>query len=312
VLATASPGPTEYFGSTANEDSAMRFRAKRRVSPQIAFLLLPCAAICTSPLRAQQCRVSPAQVKLGETLRITCPPEFTNAKLNDRSAKLYPLQNGQRFGLLPISVKDTPGTFSLTLSRGETEPPETLQVIIRKTLFPSQNVTLSPEIEALHSTSDEIALLSNFKENISDSRSWADPLAPPVSGCMTSPFGVKRLHNGKPTGEYHGGVDQRTPEGEPIRAVAAGTVMFAKQFNVLGNAVGIDHGQGLESMYLHMSRLVATPAAAVQRGEILGYAGSTGRSTGPHLHWVLYVNGINVNPAQWIKLEPCPRPTKKR
>lgn len=290
----------------------MRFRAKRRVSPQIALLLLPCAAICTSPLRAQQCHVSPAQGKLGETLRITCPREFTNAKLNDRSAKLYPLQNGQRFGLLPISVKDTPGTFSLALSRGETEPPETLPVVIRKTLFPSQNVALSPEIEALRSAPDEIALLNNFKENISDSRSWADPLTPPVSGCMTSPFGIKRLHNGKPTGEYHGGVDQRTPEGEPIRAVGAGTVTFAKQFNVLGNAVGIDHGQGLESMYLHMSRLVATPGAAVQRGDILGYAGSTGRSTGPHLHWVLYVNGINVNPAQWVKLEPCPRPPKKR
>jgi len=274
--------------------------------------LLVLAPFCSAPLRAQQCTVSPAQVKLGETLRITCPPEFTSAKLNDRTAKLFPQQNGQRFGLLPISVKDTPGTFSLTLSRGEADPPETLQVGIRKTIFPSQNVTLSPEIEGLHSTPEEIALLNNFKENISDSRSWADPLAPPVSGCMTSPFGVKRLHNGKPTGEYHGGVDQRTPEGEPIRAVAAGTVTFARQFNVLGNAVGIDHGQGLESMYLHMSRLVAAPGASVQRGDILGYAGSTGRSTGPHLHWVLYVNGINVNPAQWVKLQLCSAAAKKR
>jgi len=155
-------------------------------------------------------------------------------------------------------------------------------------------------------------LLTAFKETISDARSWRDPLSAPVSGCMTSPFGVKRLHNGKPTGEYHGGVDQRTPEGEPIRAVAAGTVAFAKQFNVLGNAVGIDHGQGLESMYLHMSRLVVASGAVVQRGDILGYAGSTGRSTGPHLHWVLYVNGVSVNPAQWIKLQPCPRASKTR
>jgi len=127
---------------------------------------------------------------------------------------------------------------------------------------------------------------------------------------MTSPFGVQRLHNGKPTGEYHGGVDQRTPEGEPIRAIAAGTITFAKKFNVLGNAVGIDHGQGLESMYLHMSRLDVQPGAAVQRGDVLGYAGSTGRSTGPHLHWVIYVNGINVNPAQWMRLDPCARDPK--
>ncbi len=264
------------------------------------------------PLQAQKCTVSPPQVKLGETLRIACPAEFTSVKLNERSAKLYLQANGKSFGLLPISVKDTPGTFSLKSSRSDGGAPQTLPVVIRKTIFPSQNVKLAPEIEALHSTPEEMALLTAFRDAISETRSWADPLAPPVSGCMTSPFGVKRLHNGKYTGEYHGGVDQRTPEGEAIRAVAAGTITFAKQFNVLGNAVGIDHGQGLESMYLHMMRLVVAPGAAVQRGDILGYAGSTGRSTGPHLHWVLYVNGVNVNPAQWVKLQPCSGAAKKR
>jgi murein DD-endopeptidase MepM/ murein hydrolase activator NlpD len=65
-------------------------------------------------------------------------------------------------------------------------------------------------------------------------------------------------------------------------------------------------------MYLHMSRLVVAPGAPVQRGDILGYAGSTGRSTGPHLHWVLYVHGVNVNPAQWVKLVPCSGAANKR
>jgi len=269
-------------------------------------------SVFAAPLRAQKCTVSPAQVKLGGTLRITCPAEFTSAKLGERSAKLYLQPDGKRFGLLPISVRDAPGTFSLLISRADDGAPQDLPVVIRKTIFPSQNVKLAPEIEALHSTPEEMALLTAFRDAISETRSWADPLAPPVSGCMTSPFGVKRLHNGKYTGEYHGGVDQRTPEGEAIRAVAAGTITFAKQFNVLGNAVGIDHGQGLESMYLHMMRLVVAPGAAVQRGDILGYAGSTGRSTGPHLHWVLYVNGVNVNPAQWVKLQPCSGAAKKR
>src|SRR5262249_5940531 len=163
----------------------------------------------------------------------------------------------------------------LTVSASVGKPPQTLRVIIRKTVFPTQNVKLSPEIEALHSTAEEMALLKTFKEQIEVQRFWQDPLAPPVTGCMTSPFGVKRLHNGKPTGEYHGGVDQRTPAGEPIRAVAAGSITFAQPFNVLGNAVGIDHGEGLESMYLHMSKLEVVPGASVQRGDILGYAGST-------------------------------------
>jgi murein DD-endopeptidase MepM/ murein hydrolase activator NlpD len=251
--------------------------------------------------------VKPQQAYLGETLRITCPADFTAAVLNGRSSRLFPEPDGTRFGLLPVSVEDTPGTYTLALARGENGQAQQIPIRIQKTHFPSQNVHLSPDIEALHSSPEEIALLTRFKQEISETRSWQDPLAAPVSGCMTSPFGVKRLHNGKATGEYHGGVDQRTPAGEPIRAVAAGTVTFAQQFQVLGNAVGIDHGQGLQSMYLHMSRLAVTPGARVERGDTLGYAGSTGRSTGPHLHWVLYVNGVNVNPAQWVELEPCAR-----
>ena len=275
-------------------------------------LLLLLSPVLARPAPAQRCSVTPKSVNLGDTLRILCPPDFIEVSLNGRTAKLFLQPDGKRFGLLPISVKDTPGAASLSLHSKDDAQPVLLSVVIRKTAFPSQNVMLSPEIEALHSTPAEMALLNSFKIEISDTRFWQDPLAAPVSGCMTSPFGVKRLHNGKPTGEYHGGVDQRTPAGEPIRAVASGTVAFAQQFNVLGNAVGIDHGQGLESMYLHMSKLVATPGAHVQRGDILGYAGSTGRSTGPHLHWVLYVDGINVNPAQWIKLQPCPREGKPR
>ena len=291
---------------------SMKICAISKSTSLIAIAFLSAALFCATALQAQKCSVSPAAVKLGQTLRITCPAEFTSVKLNERSAKLYLQPDGKRFGLLPISVKDAPGTFSLLISRNGDGEPQNLPVVIRKTIFPSQNVKLSPEIEGLHSTPEEMALLTSFRDAISETRSWEDPLQPPVSGCMTSPFGVKRLHNGKPTGEYHGGVDQRTPEGEAIRAVAAGTITFAKQFNVLGNAVGIDHGQGLESMYLHMSRLVVAPGVAVQRGDILGYAGSTGRSTGPHLHWVLYVNGVNVNPAQWVKLVPCSGAAKKR
>ena len=289
----------------------MRVRATATAMHAAAAFL--CSSLfCISPSNAQKCTVLPAKVKLGETLRVSCPAGYSSVTLNNRTSKLYAQPNGRSFGLVPVSVKDKQGSFELVVSGADAIPAQSLPIVIRKTIFPSQNVKLAPDIEALHSTPEEIALLTSFRETISESRWWQDPFTPPVPGCMTSPFGVKRLHNGKATGEYHGGVDQRTPEGEAIRAVAAGTITFAKRFNVLGNAVGIDHGQGLESMYLHMSRLVVASGATVQRGDVLGYAGSTGRSTGPHLHWVLYVNGINVNPAQWIKLQPCPREPKRR
>ena len=136
-------------------------------------------------------------------------------------------------------------------------------------------------------------------------RYWEDPFVAPVPGCFTSPFGVKRVRNGKPTGDYHRGVDQRSPTGYPVRAVAAGVIKIAQQFTALGGTVGLDHGQGLETMYLHMSSLLALPSAHVNRGDVIGYVGSTGRSNGPHLHWAIYVNGVPVNPSQWVTLRPC-------
>ena len=277
-----------------------------------AFLLFILACTVTSSISAQPCSIAPKIANLGDTLRLTCTGEVASAKWNERTIHLFPQTDGKNFGLMPISVKDSPGPASLDFLSKEGRVLVTEKFVVRATRFPSENVRLSPDIEALHSTPEEIQLLTGFRNEISDSRYWQDPLEPPVDGCVTSPFGVKRLHNGKPTGEFHGGVDQRTPAGEAIRAIADGKVVFAKQFNVLGNAVGLDHGQGLGSMYLHMTRLAVADGAIVKKGDALGYAGSTGRSTGPHLHWVLYANGVNVNPAQWVKLSACPRPPKEK
>jgi len=127
----------------------------------------------------------------------------------------------------------------------------------------------------------------------------------PERGCMTSPYGVQRYLNGKPTGNIHAGLDQRAPLGTPIHAVADGVVTIAREWNVHGNTVGIDHGQGLESMYQHLSKFAVAEGAIVKKGDVIGYSGSTGRSNGPHLHWTLYANGVPVNPLEWVKVPSC-------
>ena len=275
----------------------------------LCFSLLSVLAPCAT---AQHCSIVPQSADLGETLRLTCTVEVVSAKSNGRTIRLFAQSDGTNFGLMPISVKDSPGPASIEFLSKEGATLATEKFVVRATRFPSENVRLSPDIEALHSTPEEIQLLTGFRNEVSDSRYWQDPFEPPVEGCVTSPFGVKRLHNGKPTGEFHGGVDQRAPPGQAIRAIADGKVIFAQTFNVLGNAVGLDHGQGLGSMYLHMTRLTVADGAIVRKGDVLGYAGSTGRSTGPHLHWVLYANGVNVNPAQWVTLSACPRLPKTK
>jgi murein DD-endopeptidase MepM/ murein hydrolase activator NlpD len=85
-----------------------------------------------------------------------------------------------------------------------------------------------------------------------------------------------------------------------VRAIAGGVVRLVREFNIHGNTVGIDHGQGLSSIYLHLSKFAVAEGDAVTKGEVIGYIGSTGRSTGPHLHWSLYANGVPVNPARWV------------
>jgi murein DD-endopeptidase MepM/ murein hydrolase activator NlpD len=116
---------------------------------------------------------------------------------------------------------------------------------------------------------------------------------------------VKRLYNGKPSGNFHSGLDQRSPAGTPIRAITGGIVKIVRKFNINGNIVGIDHGQGMTSFYLHMSKFATTEGAMVKKGDVIGYVGSSGRSTAPHLHWAIDVLAVPVNPLQWMKISPC-------
>jgi murein DD-endopeptidase MepM/ murein hydrolase activator NlpD len=258
-----------------------------------------------SPAAAQKCTVKPGIISLGQTARLSCAVAATSAKLNDRTVRLFPQSNGGSQGLMPIAVADTPGTYSIEFLADDGTSVASAKLTIRPTKFPTQNVVLAPQIEALHSTPEDIQTLTEFRNTVSDVKYWEDPLTAPVPGCILSPFGVKRLHNGKATGEFHAGIDQRSPAGRPVHAVAAGIVKIALPFAVLGGTVAIDHGQGLETMYLHMSKLLVEPGAHVKKGEVIGYVGATGRANGPHLHWVIDVNGVPVNPQQWVALKSC-------
>jgi murein DD-endopeptidase MepM/ murein hydrolase activator NlpD len=276
-------------------------------APRIYFTLLATLlyVMLAAPTSAQQCTVKPTAISLGQTVRLSCQIPASNAKLHDRTVRLFPQSNGGSQGLMPIAVADIPGAYNVEFLAEDDSKLASAKLTIRATTFPTQNVVLAPQIEALHSTPEDIQTLTEFRNTVSDAKYWEDPLTAPVLGCVLSPFGVKRLHNGKPTGEFHAGIDQRSPAGRPVHAVAAGTVKIAQPFAVLGGTVAIDHGQGLETMYLHMSKLLVEPGARVKKGEVIGYVGATGRANGPHLHWVVDVNGVPVNPQQWVALKSC-------
>lgn len=118
----------------------------------------------------------------------------------------------------------------------------------------------------------------------------------PVNGRMTSSFGMRR-HPILGYMRMHSGIDFGAPWGSPIHAVSSGTVSFAGRHGGHGNYVRIEHGGGLGTGYAHMSRIAVAPGTMVQAGQVIGYVGSSGLSTGPHLHYELYKNGQTVNPA---------------
>jgi murein DD-endopeptidase MepM/ murein hydrolase activator NlpD len=280
-------------------------RNHRSLRVYVTLLAALIYATIASSAAAQNCTVKPAAISLGQTVRLSCQIPASTAKLNDRTVRLFPQSNGASQGLMPIAVADVPGVYEIKFLAEDGTTLVSAKLTIRPTTFPTQNVVLAPQIEDLHSTPEDIATLTEFRNTVSDVKYWQDPLTAPVPGCVLSPFGVKRLHNGKPTGEIHSGIDQRSPAGRPVHAVAGGIVKIAQSFAVLGGTVAIDHGQGLETMYLHMSKLLVEPGAHVKKGEVIGYVGATGRANGPHLHWVVDVNGVPVNPQQWVKLNSC-------
>jgi murein DD-endopeptidase MepM/ murein hydrolase activator NlpD len=260
--------------------------------------LLVC--VLSSSLQAQEFYAEPPSIKQGQTLKVFGNKESKEARLGGKAIRLFDQPDGNSMGLMPIDVLAKPGVHQLEWLDALGTPMHEAQITILNAHYRKQNVVLTPALTRLKSTSDERAKVAAFLKEVSPERYWDERLEAPLPGCITSPFGVTRLHNGKPTGEYHAGIDQRGAFGSPIRAVAGGVVKIVQQFTLRGGTVAIDHGQGLESIYLHMSGFAAKEGEQVHKGDIIGYVGSTGRSTGPHVHWTLYANGTPVNPAQWI------------
>jgi len=243
-------------------------------------------------------------LKQGGTLRIH-GTALAAARMNGRTIRIFPQADGTSFGLMPIPADEKPGDYLLELLDANNRVVSASTVTVLDAHFPKQNVTIAQNLAELKPSAGESETAAAFRKAVSDTRYWSGPLALPVRGCMTSPFGVARYLNGAPTGDFHGGLDQRSAAGAPIHAVADGVVRIVRQWNLHGNTVGIDHGQGLESMYLHMSKFAVAEGATVKQGDVIGYVGSTGRSTAPHLHWTLYVNGVPVNPREWVQVAAC-------
>jgi murein DD-endopeptidase MepM/ murein hydrolase activator NlpD len=152
---------------------------------------------------------------------------------------------------------------------------------------------------------NEIDQLNSIYAHRSYLDHWDWPYALPVTGgIVTSRFGGDRTYNGGMLKAHHAGTDFRRAEGEPIVATADGKIAVAQLFDIRGNVIIIDHGYGVFSEYAHLSTFYVQAGDYVERGQLIGAAGVTGRTNGPHLHFEIIVNGIAIDPIAWMSLTP--------
>ena len=257
------------------------------------------------PAEALEVRINPDSPQLGETVSVTIETDFNEKKpqvtWGDQSYPVFAVGNNQYRALIPTTPLDDAGKVPLTI-RGE-ETTRNLLVWLRDRAFPTQRIWLSGNNNR-PATDLELNRVAQFKKLVTPQKYWNGTLVRPNRGRVSTVFGVRRYYNGEFAEDYyHKGVDYAAGTGSPVVAPAGGTIALvgkeSEGFHVHGNTVGIDHGQGVLSIFLHLNDINVQEGEIVTAGQQIGTVGSTGASTGPHLHWGLYVNGRAIDPSPW-------------
>ncbi len=176
--------------------------------------------------------------------------------------------------------------------------------------FPVQKLEVAPayveppesELERIREDKEKVARVWTSGDA---RRMWSGPFRLPVDAPVRENFGSRRVFNGKPRSP-HEGADLAAPAGAPVTAPAPGRVALADELYFSGGTVILDHGAGLFTLYFHLSRIDVKEGESLPAGSAIGAVGSTGRATGPHLHWAARVNRARVNPLGLLKLPSWP------
>jgi murein DD-endopeptidase MepM/ murein hydrolase activator NlpD len=202
---------------------------------------------------------------------------------------------------VPLTIK--PGTQQLVAKDGSGS--RNLSFVVGNKNYPEQRITLknqrqvNPNPDDLKRIEGELAVQVQAYRSFSPGTPSNLILDKPVDGPLSSKFGVRRFFNGEERNP-HAGLDFAVPAGTPIKSPAAGKVILIGNYFFNGNTVFVDHGQGFISMFCHMSKIDVKVGDAVPRGGVVGRVGSTGRATGPHMHWNVSLNDARVDPAIFI------------
>ncbi len=216
----------------------------------------------------------------------------------------HPIEKNSFFVLVPIKYRSDAGTYTLHVTYPEGSKKIALHV--KKKEYLSEQIHVAPAKAAPNPTQQkrtqrEYAEAMRIYNTFTPKRYWNRPFIAPMQSDITSPFGTARLFNGH-LKSFHSGTDFRAKIGTPIHATNDGVVVLAKERFYAGGSVIIDHGEGIYSCYYHLSTLHVKPGDRIKQGQELGLSGASGRVSGPHLHYAMMVEGVQVDPLQFHQL----------
>ncbi len=270
------------------------------------------ASAATWTVHAQPTRLVNGAPILFQVKPPTKLESLTGTWLTHQFAFSYDASTKTWFALAGASFATTPGKYALELTAqpasGKTPLTFTRTFAVAHFQYPQIKVELTvekkftePSPEQQEQIAESVKIKQDYLGRVTPDREWDGNFAAPADAAVSDVYGSQRIFNGKAQRE-HQGLDFRVPTGTPVAAMNSGTVLLARFLYFEGNCVVIDHGQGLLTLYFHLSEFKVKEGDEVKRGQIVGLSGGTGRATGPHLHVAVRWQGTYLDPARLIQL----------
>lgn len=247
-------------------------------------------------------RVDPPSAPLGGLVVVRADAPVTSGRFDGRPLVFF-RQGDASAALIGVDLDRRPGRYPIEVEgRSGWKAEATLEIVDRS--FPEERLTVpkayvEPDPKTLARIEREAKLLAALWTKSDREPHWTGTFVHPTDGPAGSPFGLRRFFNGEPRSP-HAGIDFRSPEGTPVAAANNGRVVLARELFFTGNTVVLDHGCGLLTMYVHLSKLAVKQGERVDKGRMIGQVGMTGRATGPHLHFAARVGEARIDPAMLL------------
>lgn len=243
---------------------------------------------------------TPLPVFVGAPILFKTTASSGSATWLDKKIEFRPAGDGSFSALAGVGLDGAPGSYPLVFNG------QTIEVAVKAHFYPSSTIKVPPKFvqppkEVQARIDEEIAIKRAVFKSSPPERLWQGPFAAPANTRYTSSFGVRRIYNGR-TQSTHQGLDYSAAMGTEIKAANFGRAAIVRDMYFEGGLIVIDHGESIFTLYMHLSEFLVKEGAAIERGQRIAKSGSSGRATGPHLHFAVQWQGSYLEPSTLLHL----------